>query len=390
MLLVSILAFVNVSAPTALTGVFVDDFNDPAAFVDHWTSTGVAPALTGGSYVTLTADSSMMSKQMFHHGSLVMNLSLANQTMTEAAWGWLGLPFMGSAWGAFFYYNGVTDKMFAVVGNLTDSSMQITATVPQFNKTEYTEYSIVWSYSSSSVAYFNFYKANVLVAVLQPVGQLQGMDYFAYPIALCVNGTTANAKLSADYVVLSGSIQTVGVTTTTSTIPSTVTSTSTTTTVTPTTSVSISVTVTTSSTLTSTTNIDTTWSTTTSGTYTSTQSTRVSTLTVASATTTIPTSTTIFTSSTSTTTTSVSTSLTSTFSTESMLTTAWTTTTESVTEAPWNMFVMIVVVVAVVAIVVMVGIQRYMRGSKLPPQAIMSPTLEQIGGTLEKDDEAST
>jgi len=362
--MLGLLAISFVAAPTALTGSFKDDFNDGVAFVNNWNVVGNPPSVpVNGSYVSMTAPSSIATKQTFHHGVLTMNVSLVNQTMTSALWGW-SLMLGSMSTGAFFYYNGTTDKVYAVVGNLASAPTCntgfdcINATAPQYSKNRYTEYSIVWSYSLSSTPYFIFSINGTPLPTLTPTGQLQAIDYFAFPANMTVKGTTSQAKLNSDYVVVSGTTQTVQTSTTTTGV--TVTTTASTTLI--------------SSTTTSATSTSILATTTISGVSTSFTSTTTSVSTLTSASTTLTTATTTSTTySSSFTTTSVSTSIseTTSFSSITLLTTAFSTTVQSVSEAPWSEYLFATVLVAIAAIIIVVLLTRMMRGGKPP-----TPTIE--------------
>jgi hypothetical protein len=159
-----------------------------------------------------------------------MNVSLGNETMTEAFWGWIP-PWWSSdpasKIGIFYYYDNSTGRVSAVIGNLTDPASRNMQTLPAYNVRQYVEYKIVWSYDSGYTPYALFTVDGQAPIFMSLSGPLQMIDYMAAPVYMGVNGATSAAKLNADYVTVSDSIVTVQETTTTSTTTSTATSTAT-------------------------------------------------------------------------------------------------------------------------------------------------------------------
>jgi hypothetical protein len=214
---------------SASTSSFSDHFTDPIVFASNWTTTGTVSIPVNGSYVTLAANASITSKPLFHHGSLVMNVSLTNQTMTQAFWGWIP-PWWSSGTskiGIFYYYDNSTGRVSAVIGNLTDPASRNMQTLPAYNVRQYVEYKIVWSYDSGYTPYALFTVDGQAPIFMSLSGPLQMIDYMSAPVYMGVNGATSAAKLNGDYVTVSDSIVTVQETTTTSTLTSTATSTAT-------------------------------------------------------------------------------------------------------------------------------------------------------------------
>ena len=392
-----LVALATVNASTPLTGSFKDEFSDAVVFADNWRTPVGTVSGVGTGYVTLTANASLTSQPVFHHGVLTMNVSLTNSSMTDAIWGWSGLPFGGEMTnvGAFFYYNGTTDKMYAILGSLNATSGQISQLIPEFDKTQYFECSITWTYTGVYDVPRFIFGVNSQQYVADAIGQLQGLDFFSFPVFLAVNGTSSAAKLNADYVVVSDTIVTVQTTTSTTTKTQTSTTTSTTTSNTVTTMTSTSTSTSTASatttstiTTTSTTTIPATttststllsYSTTTSGTYRTNTTTSVSTLTVASTTTTLPTTTTLTTI--SGTATSITTSVSTTYSTNYLQTTAYSTTTVSATAQEWGYIYAIIGFIGVAILCGYVVLHKLLgRAGKAPPERY---TGGGIGGGIE-------